>query len=156
MEIWRMAQGPGGLDRLLADTREDEEDDEMAAAVAYAGGDQLVRQSERALAPARMSAREVLLAILHETPGADREAIMTSDAWSRAPGWTRPPADTTVTRAANDLGDKIDRGPKSASWRLTATGAALGAQAAAQLASPVTVTQAGEARGTVPGQLRGM
>ena len=90
---------------------------------------------------ARMIALEVLLAILHETPGADRDAIMDSDAWRRAPGWTSPPTATTITRAANELGDRIDR---SAGWRLTATGAALGARAAALLTQQAVVAYGGE------------
>jgi len=171
MEIWRMAQGPGGLERLLADTREDEEDDEVAAAIAYAGGGQAVaRQPERGVASSRMSAREVLLAILHENPGADRDSIMASDAWLRAPGWTKPPSDSTISRAAEDLDptvggtkplpegrvQKIDRGPKSTSWQLTAAGAEPGARAAAQLAPPVVVTQTGGPWGSAPGAIPGM
>jgi hypothetical protein len=170
MEIWRMAQGPGGLERLLADTREDEED-EVAAAIAYAGGGQAVaRQPERSVAPSRMSAREVLLAILHETPGIDRKGVDASDAWSRAPGWTKPPADSTISRAAEDLDptvggtkplpegrvQKIDRGPKSTSWHLTPAGAESGARAAAQLAPPVVVTQTGGPWGSAPGAIPGM
>lgn len=156
MDIWRLARGPGGLDRLRADTREDEEDmdDEAAIAQAHGGGKAVARPTEKAVATGRMSAREVILAILHETPGIDREGIETSDVWLRAPGWVKLPDKATVTRAAKDLDPtaggteplpegrvkKIDRGPGSSSWTLMPEGAKAAAQAASQLASPVVTT----------------
>ena len=141
-DLWMLARGPGGLERLLADTQEDEEDEDNShVGEMHVGGAGLMRMPEKAVATSRMTAREVLLAILHETPGIDWEGIMAHDAWlGRAPGWAKPPAKTTISRAADDLGDKIDRGPGSKSWTLTQTGAAAGAAAARQLASAVTVT----------------
>jgi hypothetical protein len=144
MDLWRLARGPGGLARLLADTQEDEDDqDDSVAGEMHVGGATLMRMPEKAVATSRMTAREVLLAILHESPGIDWDGIMASDAWlGRAPGWSKQPAKSTISRAADDLGDKIDRGPDSKSWTLTETGARAGAEAARQLASPVTVTRA--------------
>jgi hypothetical protein len=145
MDLWRLARGPGGLARLLADTQEDEEDqDDSMVGEMHTGSATLMRMPEKAVATSRMTAREVLLAILHESPGIDWEGIMASDAWNgRAPGWAKQPAKSTITRAADDLGDKIDRGPDSKSWRLTEAGAKAGAEAARQLASPVVVASAG-------------
>lgn len=159
MELWRMARGPGGLERLLADTQEDEEDEEdEAPAGKPSRANAVALPTEKAVAPSRMTAREVVLAILHETPGIDRKGVETSDVWLRAPGWAKLPDPATVSRAANDLDPsvggtkplaegrvpKIDRGPNSSSWTLTPAGAKAGAAAAAQLASPVTTRQVGQ------------
>lgn len=137
----------GGLDRLLADTAEDEEDDEVAMAMAAAGVRMPAMPAPKQVAVpqgGRMPARNVLMAILHENPGIDWDGIRTHDAWHRAPGWAGPPVDATISRAAKDLDGgtdglapgieaKIDRGPKSASWNLVGPGVSAGAKAAAQL-----------------------
>lgn len=155
-DLWMQARNAdrsfdpvGGLDRLLADTAEDEEDEE--GVVIMTGARLPARQAAKTVvaqqpATGRMMARKVLMGILHEQPGINWDGVRTHDAWFRAPGWNGPPADATISRAAKDLdggtdpmpegvAQKIDRGPKSGSWRLTEAGAEDGARAAAQFAA---------------------
>jgi hypothetical protein len=149
MPLWRLAR-EGGIAALLADDQEDEDDDEaaMMAGMLMSGYSQAVaRPTTKAVDQARMNGRDVLMAILHESPGINRDGIMKHSAWHRAPGWSGPPAAETITRAAKQLDPtvggteplqpgqikKIDRGPKSASWTLTTAGAEQGRMCAARL-----------------------
>lgn len=166
-DIWMQARAAGGsfdpvggLDRLLADLVEDEEDED-GEVVVYRQPSAPSRPAEKAVVQqpggGRMPARNVILSILHETPGLGREEILAHDAWFRAPGWAGPPSDQQLTRAAKDLDptvggreslpdgrvQKINRGPKSGSWTLTEAGQQDAAWAFAQLrprevASPVS------------------
>jgi hypothetical protein len=133
------------VDRLLADDQEDEEDEEGTAIAVLQP--KAVQPAAAPVAQSKMPARDVVLAILHEQPGVTRKEIDEHEAWTRAPGWGRPPAQATISRAAKELDptvggtealpdgevQKIDRGPNSSWWTLTATGAELGARAAARL-----------------------
>lgn len=163
MEIWMMARGPGGLDRLRADLREDEVDDEdeEIAQVAAAGG--VARPTTKTVAT-KMSGREVVLAILHEAsqrnpgaPGISRKEIEKSELWLRAPGFGALPDPATITRAGNDLDptkggtqplreglvQKIDRGPNGTNWTLTVDGVQPAAQAYAKLAPRAASSRTG-------------
>ena len=156
-DMWMLARDyqPDGsfrpnIGRLLADAQEDEEDDEaamtMGAALA-AMRPKAVQPADPAQPQGKMAARDVVLAILHENPGISRKEIDTHEAWGRAPGWGKPPVESTITRAADQLDptaggskslppdrvQKIDRGPASGSWTLTPDGVEAGRRAAARL-----------------------
>lgn len=147
-DLWMLAR-EGGLEALLADTAEDPEDDDETAFVDYQRQVAMMQPKEVARqepAPRKMQARDVLLAILHETPGLDRDGIATSDGWARA--GMDAPADETITRAAKVLDPtvggryplqpgqvkKIDRGPGSKSWTVMPEYLAEAAELAARLA----------------------
>jgi hypothetical protein len=89
MDLWRLAQGSGGMERLLAE-----------AESCYTGP--APSQPATAVA-ARMPAADVLLAIVMSKPGCSRQFIDTHEAWLTCPGWGRPPNPSTVSRAAGDL-----------------------------------------------------
>lgn len=144
MQLWRLAQGPGGLQALLADTAEDEEDDDEQAFIDY--GRQIAKSHPKEVVPKQMQVREILLAILFETPGLDRDGILASDGWARA---GRPvPDPATISRAAGVLDPtkggelplqpgmikKIDRGAGSKSWTVTPEATPEAAEMAARLA----------------------
>jgi hypothetical protein len=141
MELWRLGR-EGGVAAVRADTREDEEDDEQAF-VDY--GKAVARPTQKAVVAApKMSAQEVLMAILFENPGISRKEIDTHEAWTRAPGWGKPANQSQISRDAKFLdgggeglpagaAPKIDRGPNSSSWRLTPAGYEQGRAAAAKL-----------------------
>lgn len=157
MDLWRKARGRqdaagtwswDGLDALLADRQEDEEGEQRTAQPYFPPPAQVA--ATPAAGP-RMQARDVLLAILHETPGIDLPGIYEHSAWLRAPGGTgKYPPPATVMRAAKaldptvggefempqDQEQLIDRGPKSKSWTLTEVGREAGRAAAARLAAP--------------------
>jgi hypothetical protein len=146
------------VDRLLADDEEDEEDEEAATAITVVRPKAMQRAST-STAQAKMAARDVVLAILHEHPGVSRKEIDESEVWGRAPGWGNPPAQATITRAAKELdptvggteplpaGDvqKIDRGPNSSRWTLTTAGVEPAARAAARLLPRVDMAATGNA-----------
>lgn len=136
-DLWMMARGPGGLQRLIADDQEDEEDEET---VMVASGALAMPQGKNIVpaGPPKMTAMEVLAAVLHDSPGLNRKGIAEHDFWMRAPGWGRTPSEETISRAGNALdappsggAPLLDRGPKSAAWRLTADGAQFGLEMAA-------------------------
>jgi len=137
--------------RLLADDEEDEEDEVQAAMAITTMPPKAIRPATAPTAAGRMPARDVVLAILHLYPGSSLQDIYTSEVWSRAPGWGKPPAKETVSRAATRELDptvggtqplppgavqKVDRGPKSASWRVLPVAEAEAAAAVARLLPP--------------------
>jgi hypothetical protein len=151
-DLWMLARdyNPDGtfrpnIDRLLADDQEDE-DEETGMEITLVRP-KAVQPAMPAAPQGRMFVRDVVLAILHEHPGISRKEIDTSEVWERAPGWGRPPAASSITRAADELDptvagtkplsadavQKIDRGPNSGSWTLTAAGTEQGARAASRL-----------------------
>jgi hypothetical protein len=90
-ELWERAQGPDGLNRLLADA-EDEE---------Y-GGPSPVSAEKAGIKPA-LEAAEVLLAILWHKPGSKRVVIDEHEAWLKAKAGGKKPAPSTISRAATAL-----------------------------------------------------
>lgn len=147
------------VDRLLAD---DQEDEEVAAAMAITTMRPKAMQPTSPAQPqGRMFVRDVVLAILHEHPGISRKEIDSNEVWERAPGWGKPPASSSITRAADELDptaggskplpagavQKIDRGPNSGRWTLTPAGADQGARAAARLLPPAGAGRPGGAGG---------
>lgn len=155
-DLWMQARTyrPDGtwvpnITALLADDEEDEEGDEVAQALAQMAPKAMQPATNRQQQPSqtKMPARQVLMAILHETPGISLQEIYASDGWVRAVGWGKRPPDSTVTRAAKELDptvggtlplpagavQKINRGEGSRSWTLTPAGAEEGAACAARL-----------------------
>lgn len=143
-DLWMLAR-KGGLDALLADDAEDEEDEETGRQVAMPTPKQMVPAKPKQ-SPGPMPIRDILAAILHLTPGLDIEGILASDCWARA--GREAPASNVLTRAARELdptvGGKypladgmkqlVDRGAGSKSWTLVGEGLQLGAEMAARLA----------------------
>lgn len=161
MDLWRMARGEGGLDRLLADIAEDD-DEEETAAVPGAPTPPAIGAAKSAKAPASgatMIAPDVILAILHEQPGLSRSEIYAHSAWLRAPGSRGFPVPSTISRAAGRLdptengrvplseGQRklIDRGPKAKSWTLMPEALERAARCAERLA-PMTPEIAAKAK----------
>lgn len=91
MDIWERAQGPGGLQRLLADA-EDEE---------Y-GGPSPAPASAMGSAP-KLDPASVILAIAHQFPGLGPTAVSQNDGWLRRAAGGKAPALSTVTRSAAKL-----------------------------------------------------
>jgi hypothetical protein len=94
MDLWRLGQGPDGLDRLLSDAPGPEG---LTPAPTQAAGSQ----------QPKMPGEDVILAILHASGGkADRQNIYGHEAWVRA-GFDVTPDNpirpSTVTRAGNTL-----------------------------------------------------
>lgn len=117
MDLWDLGKGPNGLSNLLGDTAN------------YAP-----TASEPANSAGAMLAVDVLLAIIHSSPGCTRAAVDAHTAWTTAPGWNRTPVASTVSRRINDLvaaGLIIKDG--SGSLHVTEKGATAGAPIAAAL-----------------------
>ncbi len=89
MDLWRMGQGPGGMRRLQTSTNTPDGPMPVTAAPAAAGQ--------------KMLAEDVLLGIAWRKPGCDRAHIDGNKAWTEAPGWSKPPAPSTISRAALKL-----------------------------------------------------
>ncbi len=93
-ELWERAQGPGGLDRLLADA-EDEE---------YGGPSPVPGSVAGVLAgQPRLDAADVLLAVVWHKPGCTRAVIDAHEAWKRPLGGGKVPVPSTISRAITKL-----------------------------------------------------
>src|SRR5205823_9201882 len=86
MDLWRLGQGPDGMSKLLAD--------------ANALPVPATVPSTQAGTPASIPAADVVLAIVFTEPGCPRTTIDNHPAWQAAPGWDKPPAPSTISRAA--------------------------------------------------------
>jgi hypothetical protein len=87
MDLWRLAQGPAGMERLLSE-----------APTMYAGPVDVAIPTV-----GRIGAADVLLAIVVGNPGCDRKYIDSHVLWRTAPGWGKTPAPSTISRNASDL-----------------------------------------------------
>jgi hypothetical protein len=150
-DLWMLAK-KGGINALLADTAEDEEEDaefaayNRAASSGYGASAALTMPQPKQIVPKRLDIADILLAILHESPGLDLDGILAHDGWARA---GRPaPTKSVLDRAARRLDPteggrnamvgglvkKIDRGPNSKSWTILPVAGKEAAQLAARLA----------------------
>lgn len=115
MDLWRLGQGPDGLDRLLSDVPGPEGLTPPPETTAAAGD------------VPRLAAEDVLLAILHTSGGQARRAVLdTHETWLRPAAGGVPVAPSTISRAAGRLEKKglITRsGPgPTRTYQLTAKG----------------------------------
>jgi hypothetical protein len=92
MDLWRLGQGPDGLDKLLSDTPAPEGLTPTAAQVAAGNG------------PGKLLAEDVILAILQTAGGAcPRSDIDGNQTWLRPAAGGTHPAPSTVSRAGKKL-----------------------------------------------------
>ncbi|MEU1761214.1 hypothetical protein [Micromonospora sp. NPDC005652] len=95
MDLWRMGQGEGGRERLLADV------ERTATAV------DLSRLADPAPAAANpggtgLQAKHVLLALIYQKPGCGRADVSYHPMWKQV-GWSAYPNPSTITNALNTL-----------------------------------------------------
>lgn len=86
MDLWRLGQGEDGLDRLLSGTNTSDGPMPTAAVVGQ-----------------RMFAEDIILGVTWKNPGCDRAFINAHAAWASAPGWSKKPAESTISRAVSKL-----------------------------------------------------
>jgi hypothetical protein len=124
MDLWEKAKGPGGLDRLLADAEDAEQD-----------GTSLVQVPANAPVGGGLPAADVLLAIVHVNPGCGRQVIDNHRVWGHPAAGGRTPAPSTISRAAASLEGKgkLSRAKGGADYRVTAAGVAEARRAAVTL-----------------------
>ncbi|WP_431881981.1 hypothetical protein [Micromonospora chalcea] len=138
MDLWRMGQGKGGRERLLADV------DRTATAV------DLSRLTATAPAPAAANpggtgllAKHVLLVLINQTPGCGRADVSYHPMWQQV-GWSAYPNPSTITNALNALKreGKITI-PTENVYQPTAEGALDAEKILAQIAGPAKASASG-------------
>lgn len=119
MDLWRLGQGPGGRARLLSN------DVAQAGTAAVPTG----------VVKAELPAADVVLAIVHTSPGCARALIDAHPVWLTAGGGGKAPVPSTVSRAAKKLDDDglVTRTKDGADYRVTAKGATRAVKAATVL-----------------------